>query len=214
MSKALPRGREVFSLSYGAPGAARALSVHAARAAPFIQRADEGGPARGGQRCARSCNERRSVTLVSPWAAGRHRGSVRAGRSGGRCAACRESPAPGPGSGIRCPRLPRGCSARPSAMMTTGRPAAVGPPPSDVIHAASSLATASQANWRSSARPWRCPKQQGLRRRTTRRLHRDSHGYSSAARIASRPSVSAAGPGCRISGDLISKIRFAATAGI
>jgi hypothetical protein len=31
--------------------------------------------------------------------------------------------------------------------------------------------------------------------------------------MASRPSVSAAGPGCRISGDLISKIRFAVTAG-
>lgn len=35
----------------------------------------------------------------------------------------------------------------------------------------------------------------------------------SAARMASRPSVMAAGPGCRMSGDLISTIRFARTAG-
>jgi hypothetical protein len=36
----------------------------------------------------------------------------------------------------------------------------------------------------------------------------------SAARIASRPSVSAAGPGCRISADLISTMRSLRTAGI
>jgi hypothetical protein len=126
------------------------------------------------------------------------------GRQGGAGDAEGQAGPINPASRSGVPRRPRGCSARPSAMMTTGRPAAVGPPPSDVANAASSLATASQASWRSSARPWRRPKQRGLRRRTTRGLHRGSHGYSSAARIASRPSVSAAGPGCRISGDLIS----------
>jgi hypothetical protein len=51
-------------------------------------------------------------------------------------------------------------------------------------------------------------------RRTLRKLYLGSRGWLRAARMASRPSVSAAGPGCRISGDLISKIRFAVTAGI
>src|SRR3984957_3006924 len=39
------------------------------------------------------------------------------------------------------------------------------------------------------------------------RSHDGGTAGHSAARIASRPSVSAAGPGCRISGDLISTIR-------
>src|ERR1700688_3229183 len=43
-------------------------------------------------------------------------------------------------------------------------------------------------------------------------VHADS-GHS-AATIASNPSVSAAGPGCRISGDLISTMRPLRTAGI
>ena len=42
----------------------------------------------------------------------------------------------------------------------------------------------------------------------------DQFRCPSAARIASRPSVSAAGPGCRISADLISMMRSFGTAGI
>ena len=40
-----------------------------------------------------------------------------------------------------------------------------------------------------------------------------SRSYFNAAQIASSPSVSAAGPGCRMSGDLISTMRAARTAG-
>src|ERR1019366_1373524 len=50
-----------------------------------------------------------------------------------------------------------------------------------------------------------------------RRMVRGGEGVAegqSAATIASSPSVSAAGPGCRISGDLISTIRSLSTAGI
>ncbi|MCK5745639.1 MAG: hypothetical protein KAH44_05465, partial [Oricola sp.] len=51
------------------------------------------------------------------------------------------------------------------------------------------------------------------------RLENASHGSRAAAPLialtmASRPSVSAAGPGCSMSGDLISKIRPSRTAGI